>query len=166
VTVREVHWATCGLMLSLRIPAPSQDQPYRFRRQNGNVQTTALSFIRPCDPLGSLHIACGGDEDVGLLDDILESDNLIAFHAGLQGTDRIDLRYDDPAPCPRIAWAHPFPTSPKPKTTTVFPQSSRRSPTDCVGNECRQPYMLSNLLLVTLSFTLIAGNNSLPDFSI
>ena len=30
------------------------------------------------------------------------------------------------------------------------------------GSECRQPYTLSNLDLVTLSFTLIAGNSRLP----
>ena len=30
------------------------------------------------------------------------------------------------------------------------------------GSEWRQPYTLSNLDLVTLSFTLIAGNSRLP----
>jgi len=57
--------------------------------------------------------------------------------------------------------AHPFPTSPYPATTTVLPASmtsvARLIPS---ARDSRQPYKLSNLDLVTASFTLMAGNNS------
>jgi len=34
----------------------------------------------------------GGNEDIYLSDDIIEADNLVTFHASLEGADRIDLR--------------------------------------------------------------------------
>src|ERR671916_389501 len=65
------------------------------------------------------------------------------------------------APCPRSDSAQPLPTSPYPKTTATLPPIStsvaRLMPSI---SECRQPYLLSNLLLVTESLTLIAGNSS------
>src|SRR3954466_4219437 len=67
------------------------------------------------------------------------------------------------APCPRSDSAQPLPTSPYPNTTATLPPIStsvaRLMPSI---NECRQPYLLSNLLLVTESFTLMAGNSSVP----
>src|SRR5437764_4603265 len=65
------------------------------------------------------------------------------------------------APWPRSDSAQPLPTSPYPQTTATLPPIStsvaRLMPSI---SECRQPYLLSNLLLVTESFTLIAGNSS------
>merc|ERR1719510_2842154 len=67
------------------------------------------------------------------------------------------------APAPRRANAHPLPTSPYPHTSALLPpiitSVARIMPS---GNECRQPYTLSNLLLVTQSLTLMAGNSSSP----
>src|SRR6185436_17074422 len=59
--------------------------------------------------------------------------------------------------------AQPLPTSPYPKTTATLPPMStsvaRLMPS---MSECRQPYLLSNLLLVTESLTLTAGNSRVP----
>mmetsp|Transcript_13686 Transcript_13686/g.43741 ORF Transcript_13686/g.43741 Transcript_13686/m.43741 type:complete len:338 (+) Transcript_13686:743-1756(+) len=70
-------------------------------------------------------------------------------------------------PAARSACAQPLPTSPKPHTTARLPASitsvARMMPS---GSEWRQPYRLSNLDLVTESFTLMAGNSSVPAFSI
>src|SRR5919106_1034599 len=67
------------------------------------------------------------------------------------------------APWPRSESALPLPTSPNPQTTATLPPMStsvaRLMPST---SECRQPYLLSNLLLVTESLTLIAGNSSVP----
>src|SRR5882724_5009576 len=67
------------------------------------------------------------------------------------------------APCPRSDSAQPLPTSPYPHTTATLPPMStsvaRLMPS---SSECRQPYLLSNLLLVTESLTLMAGNSSVP----
>merc|ERR1719182_523900 len=67
------------------------------------------------------------------------------------------------APQPRMAWAQPLPTSPKPQTKARLPPiitSVARMIES--GSECRHPYTLSNFDLVTQSFTLIAGNRSSP----
>src|SRR5215468_5251401 len=65
---------------------------------------------------------------------------------------------------PRSDSAQPLPTSPYPQTTATFPPIStsvaRLMPS---MSECQQPYLLSNLDLVTESLTLIAGNSSLPS---
>lgn len=70
------------------------------------------------------------------------------------------------APQARIASAHPFPTSPNPQITVILPaiitSVALMIPS---GNECLHPYTLSNLDLVTESFTLIAGNNKVPTYS-
>src|SRR5437016_12230799 len=70
-------------------------------------------------------------------------------------------------PCPFSDWQHPLPTSPYPQITATFPDNitsvARKMPSI---SECRQPYRLSNLLLVTLSLTLMAGNSSVPAFCI
>merc|ERR1719460_3037566 len=62
-----------------------------------------------------------------------------------------------------IDCAEPLPTSPKPQMSAFLPASitsvARMMPS---GSECRQPYTLSNLDLVTQSFTLIAGKSSVP----
>src|SRR5659263_740884 len=67
------------------------------------------------------------------------------------------------APWPRSDSAQPLPTSPYPQTTVTLPPIStsvaRLMPS---MSECRQPYLLSNLLLVTESLTLIAGNSNVP----
>merc|ERR1719424_456148 len=67
------------------------------------------------------------------------------------------------APHPRSAKAHPLPTSPYPQTIARLPPiitSVARMMES--GSECLQPYTLSNLDLVTQSFTLMAGNSSSP----
>merc|ERR1719456_888319 len=67
------------------------------------------------------------------------------------------------APQPRMAWAQPLPTSPKPQIKARLPPiitSVARMIES--GSEWRHPYTLSNLDLVTQSFTLIAGNRSSP----
>src|SRR5690349_680037 len=67
------------------------------------------------------------------------------------------------APCPRSDSAQPLPTSPYPHTTATLPPISTSVPRLMPSTrECRQPYLLSNLLLVTESLTLIAGNSSVP----
>src|SRR5262249_21847146 len=67
------------------------------------------------------------------------------------------------APWPRSDSAQPLPTSPYPQTTATLPPIStsvaRLMPSI---SECRQPYLLSNLDLVTESLTLIAGNSRVP----
>src|SRR5947209_9982357 len=67
------------------------------------------------------------------------------------------------APWPRSDSAQPLPTSPYPHTTATLPPIStsvaRLMPS---MSECRQPYLLSNLLLVTESLTLTAGNSRVP----
>src|SRR5437762_2476118 len=64
---------------------------------------------------------------------------------------------------PRSDSAQPLPTSPYPHTTASLPPMStsvaRLIPSI---SECRQPYLLSNLLLVTESLTLTAGNSNVP----
>src|SRR5271167_4704866 len=71
------------------------------------------------------------------------------------------------APWPRSDSAQPLPTSPKPHTTATLPpiitSVARLMPSI---RECRQPYLLSNLDLVTESLTLIAGNLSSPALNI
>merc|ERR1719414_1647032 len=58
--------------------------------------------------------------------------------------------------------AHPFPTSPYPKTRASLPASmtsvARIKPS---GRECLHPYKLSNFDFVTASLTLMAGKRSL-----
>src|SRR5437763_17108271 len=41
-------------------------------------------------------IASGGDENVGARGSVLQGDDFIAFHGGLQGADRLDLVNHDP----------------------------------------------------------------------
>merc|ERR1719199_2028992 len=71
------------------------------------------------------------------------------------------------APAPRMANAHPLPTSPYPQIRARFPpiitSVARMIPS---GNECLQPYTLSNFDFVTQSFTLIAGKSSSPFLAI
>src|SRR6266568_4881473 len=68
------------------------------------------------------------------------------------------------APWPRNDSAQPLPTSPYPQTTATFPPIStsvaRLMPS---MSEWRQPYLLSNLDLVTESLTLMAGNSRVPS---
>ena len=67
------------------------------------------------------------------------------------------------APWPRSDSAQPLPTSPYPQTTATLPPISTSVPRLMPSiSECRQPYLLSNLDLVTESLTLIAGNSSEP----
>src|SRR6185437_1880520 len=67
-------------------------------------------------------------------------------------------------PYARSECAQPLPTSPEPHTTDTLPASitsiARFRPS---ASDSRQPYRLSNLLLVTESLTLIAGISS--DFA-
>src|SRR5580700_440855 len=67
------------------------------------------------------------------------------------------------APWPRRLSEHPLPTSPYPHTTATLPPISTSVPRLMPSmSECRQPYLLSNLDLVTESLTLMAGNSSVP----
>src|SRR3954453_1466338 len=67
------------------------------------------------------------------------------------------------APCPRSDSTQPLPTSPYPHPTASLPAIITSVPRFMPSmSECRQPYLLSNLLLVTESLTLIAGNSSVP----
>jgi len=69
------------------------------------------------------------------------------------------------APQALIDAAAPLPTSPNPQMTAFLPaimtSVARMMPS---GVECLHPYTLSNLDLVTLSLTLMAGKSSLPSF--
>src|SRR5580704_8222008 len=66
-------------------------------------------------------------------------------------------------PWPRSDSAQPLPTSPYPHTTETLPPISTSVPRLMPSmSECRQPYLLSNLDLVTESLTLMAGNSRLP----
>ncbi len=69
------------------------------------------------------------------------------------------------APWPRRLSAQPLPTSPYPQTTATLPPMrtsvARLMPSMRL---CRQPYLLSNLDLVTESLTLMAGKSSEPSF--
>ena len=56
------------------------------------LPTIAWCFIRAmCFGGDDVLVAGGGDEDVGRLDDVLERDDLVALHRGLQRADRVDL---------------------------------------------------------------------------
>src|SRR4051794_3931695 len=66
-------------------------------------------------------------------------------------------------PWPFNAWVQPLPTSPYPHTTATLPPNITSVARQMAStSEWRQPYRLSNLLFVTESLTLIAGNNSSP----
>merc|ERR1719229_922215 len=71
------------------------------------------------------------------------------------------------APAPRMANAHPLPTSPYPQIKARFPpimtSVARMMPS---GRECRHPYTLSNFDFVTQSLTLIAGKSNSPFLAI
>merc|ERR1719203_1421104 len=71
------------------------------------------------------------------------------------------------APAPLRANAQPLPTSPNPHTSARLPpiitSVARMMPS---GRECRHPYTLSNLDLVTQSFTLMAGKSNSPFLAI
>merc|ERR1712050_17405 len=71
------------------------------------------------------------------------------------------------APAPRSAKAQPLPTSPYPHTRARLPpiitSVARMMPS---VREWRQPYTLSNLDLVTQSFTLMAGKSNSPFLAI
>merc|ERR1719460_1248969 len=71
------------------------------------------------------------------------------------------------APAPRRAKAQPLPTSPYPATRARLPpiitSVARMIPS---VKEWRQPYTLSNLDLVTHSFTLMAGKSNSPFLAI
>src|SRR5579872_5882934 len=71
------------------------------------------------------------------------------------------------APWPRRLSAQPLPTSPYPHTSATLPPISTSVPRLMPSmSECRQPYLLSNLDLVTESLTLMAGNSRVPALAI
>mmetsp|Transcript_8603 Transcript_8603/g.12688 ORF Transcript_8603/g.12688 Transcript_8603/m.12688 type:complete len:237 (-) Transcript_8603:329-1039(-) len=62
---------------------------------------------------------------------------------------------------------HPFPTSPYPATNAVFPANMTSVALMIPStSECLHPYTLSNLDLVTQSFTFTPGNFNFPVFAI
>src|SRR6476659_1976345 len=70
------------------------------------------------------------------------------------------------APWPASDSAQPLPTSPYPQISTFLPPISTSVPRLMPSiSECRVPYLLSNLLLVTESLTLIAGTGNSPAAS-
>ena len=71
------------------------------------------------------------------------------------------------APCERKDSADPFPTSPNPQTTAVFPASITSVALFIPSTKLSlHPYRLSNFDLVTESLTFIAGTPNEPSFSI
>ena len=70
-------------------------------------------------------------------------------------------------PAPLKDAAVPFPTSPYPHTTTLFPASIISVALLTASTALSlQPYLLSNLDFVTESLTLIAGIRSVPFFTL
>src|SRR5690606_14751881 len=66
-------------------------------------------------------------------------------------------------PAPRKDAAVPLPTSPYPQTTTRFPANIKSVARRIASTaDSLHPYLLSNLDLVTESFTLIAGIGKVP----
>jgi hypothetical protein len=87
----------------------------------------------------------------------------IALHRRLQRADRIDFGDEHARAAVAERAAEPLPTSPKPATVATLPASITSVPRRIAStSDSLQPYRLSNLDLVTLSLTLIAGNGSLP----
>src|SRR5579859_7508173 len=71
------------------------------------------------------------------------------------------------APWPLSDSQHPLPTSPYPHTSATLPPIRTSVPRLMPSmSECRQPYLLSNLDLVTESLTLMAGNSKVPALAI
>ena len=69
------------------------------------------------------------------------------------------------APAPANEATVPFPTSPYPATTTLFPANIISVALLIASTALSlQPYLLSNLDLVTESLTFIAGRGSLLFF--
>ncbi len=68
-------------------------------------------------------------------------------------------------PAPRKEAAVPLPTSPYPQTTTLLPANITSVALRTASTaDSLQPYLLSNLDLVTESLTLIAGIYKVPAF--
>src|SRR6201996_4333626 len=95
---------------------------------------------------------------------VVTSKPSIAACSALMGSTSVTITR---APMPRSECEQPLPTSPYPQTTATLPATitsvARLMPST---SDSRQPYRLSNLLLVTESFTLIAGTSSVPCSSI
>merc|ERR1719396_99064 len=109
-----------------------------------------------------VEVASGGCKDIDFMHHRLQGHNLESLHAWRAQIGSISVTRTR-APAPRIAKAQPLPTSPYPQINARLPpimtSVARMMPS---GNEWRHPYTLSNLDLVTQSFTLMAGNNNSP----
>merc|ERR1712216_344783 len=88
--------STCGLIFSTLIPGkPSRAAISIFVEVADVAHNGIVLHVLHVVHGDDLEITCSGDEDVCFTYHLLKSGHLEALHAGLQGTDRIDLRYDD-----------------------------------------------------------------------
>ena len=98
-----------------------------------------------------------------VLDDVLEAGDLVALHRGLQGADRVDLGDDDAgALAGERLGAALADVAVAADDRDLAADQDVGGAVQAVDQEWRQPYLLSNLLLVTESLTLIAGKSRLP----
>ena len=92
--------------------------------------------------------------------------DLVAVHRRLQRADRVDLGDDDAGALAaqrlRAALAD---VAVAEHDGDLAADHDVGAAVDAVDQRVPQPYLLSNLLLVTESLTLIAGKSSLPAFS-
>ena len=89
------------------------------------LATIAWCFIRAMRLDGDdVLVAGGGDDDVGLVDDVVQPGHLVALQQRLQRADRVRLGDDHPGALPASAAAAPLPTSPKPQTSATLPPIS------------------------------------------
>ena len=87
------HSSTCGLMLIRSMPFVAVEAgDVDLVVEVADVAHDRL-VLHPRHVLGGddVLVAGRGDEDVGRVDDVLERDDLVALHRGLQRADRVDL---------------------------------------------------------------------------
>ncbi len=88
-----VYRSTCGLISSFFTPGRAFSGPIWISSSKWPMlQTMAVSFIFFMWSSGDdVLVAGGGDEDVGLGGGFVHGHDLVAFHQGLQGADRVDF---------------------------------------------------------------------------
>src|SRR5256714_7609860 len=161
----KTHSSTCGLMVTLVIPGSLARPAMSISLSKWPMlPTMAWCFMRDmCSAVITflLPVAVTKMSACSTMSSIVVTwyPSIAACNAQIGSISVMTTR----APCPRSDSAQPLPTSPYPQTTATLPPIStsvaRLMPS---MRECRQPYLLSNLLLVTESLTLIAGKSSVP----